>query len=139
MEFSTQRDLLEYLGKNPDDRKLVQRLMAKGEVRKEWGIYIYEPQVKVKDLYSEINQLKEKISQLEDNAKTFGGGWDYNEAKVQWEYWERQTRRYADYLEKVISVTYDRVKPMLWNKIEEKSEFREHILEEVKALSKYKE
>lgn len=134
MEFSTQRELLEYLGKNSDDRKLVQRLMAKGEVRKEWGMYIYEPQVKVKDLYNEINQLREKISQLEDNANTFNGGGDYNEAKAQWDYWEKKCRRYGKYIEQVIEVTYNRIKPMLWSKLEEKSEFREHILEEVREI-----
>jgi hypothetical protein len=35
MEFTTQRELLEYLGKNPDDRNLVQRLIIKGEVVRE--------------------------------------------------------------------------------------------------------
>lgn len=134
MEFSTQRELLEYLGKNSDDRKLVQRLMAKGEVRKEWGMYIYEPQVKVKDLYNEIAQLKDKISLLENNVYTFNGGGDYNEAKAQRDYWEKKCRRYGKYIEQVIEVTYNRIKPMLWSKLEEKSEFREHILEEVREI-----
>lgn len=35
MGFETQRALLEYLGKNPNDRNLVQRMIAKGDVYKE--------------------------------------------------------------------------------------------------------
>ena len=35
MEFRTQRELLEYLGKNENDRNLVQRLIIKGEVVRE--------------------------------------------------------------------------------------------------------
>ena len=37
--FETKKALLEYLGKNPDDRKLVDRLIAKGSVRMEEGMY----------------------------------------------------------------------------------------------------
>ena len=39
MEFGTQRELLEYLGKHPDDRKLVQRMIKRGEVFKKDGVY----------------------------------------------------------------------------------------------------
>jgi len=35
MEFTTQAELLEHLGKNPNDRSLVQRMIARGEVVKE--------------------------------------------------------------------------------------------------------
>jgi len=32
MKFQTKKDLLRYLGKNEEDRKLVDRMIARGEV-----------------------------------------------------------------------------------------------------------
>ena len=40
--FNTKKDLLRYLGKNEDDRKLVTRMVARGEVRLEWRVYIID-------------------------------------------------------------------------------------------------
>jgi len=88
MQFRTQRELLEYLGKCPNDRNLVQRMIARGDVHKEEWMYIYEPQVSVKDLYSEIAQLKEKTSLLENNVYTFNESWNYDEAKAQRDYYQ---------------------------------------------------
>lgn len=134
MEFETQRGLLEYLGKNPNDRSLVQRMIMRGDVYRENGMYILvNRDEKIRELEFLVQKLRSEITTMKES------NWDLEEAKIQWEYWENQTRRYVDYLEKVISVTYDRVKPMLGNKLEEKSEFREHILEEVRELSKYKD
>ena len=134
MEFETKRALLEYLGKNPNDNKLVDRLILRGEVVVEEGMYV------LVDKDAIIEELKERVAELEGKITLLKeSNWDLEELKVNCEYWENQTRRYVDYLEKVISVTYDRVKPMLGNKLEEKSEFREHILEEVRELSKYKD
>lgn len=39
--FESQRALLEYLGKNPNDRSLVQRLIKRWRVYKEWGMYYF--------------------------------------------------------------------------------------------------
>lgn len=142
MGFASQKDLLEYLGKNPNDRNLVKRKMRKGEVRMEDGMYI------LVDKDSIIHELEEEIKRLKSEPKQVveSDSWEIEkikeeleEAKVNCDYWEKKCYRYADYLDKVISVTYDRIKPALWNKLEEKSDFREHILEEVKELSKYKE
>lgn len=134
MEFETQAQLLRFLWKNENDRNLVQRKMIKGEVLKQNGMYILiDKDEIIKNLKEENEKLRSEIVTMKES------NWDLEEAKIQWEYWENQTRRYADYLEKVISVTYDRIKPMLWNKLEEKSDFREHIIEEVKEISKYKE
>lgn len=143
MEFATQAELLEHLGKNPNDRSLVQRMMARGEVIKEWDMYvIVDKDIIIKELKEEIKELKKS----EPKQVVESDSWEIEkineeleEAKVNCDYWEKKCYRYADYLEKVISVTYDRIKPVLWNKLEEKSDFREHILEEVRELSKYKE
>lgn len=40
--FQTKKELLRYLWKNEDDRKLVDRMVARGEVRLEWGVYVFE-------------------------------------------------------------------------------------------------
>ena len=42
MKFQTKKELLRYLWKNEDDRKLVDRMVARGEVRLEWRIYVLE-------------------------------------------------------------------------------------------------
>ena len=62
MEFETQRELLEYLGKNPNDRALVQRLIASWKVRKEDGVYYL---VSKESLLEEVAELREKVLKLE--------------------------------------------------------------------------
>lgn len=37
--FESKRALLEYLGKNTDDRKLIKRMIERGEVYEEWGMF----------------------------------------------------------------------------------------------------
>lgn len=87
MEFATQRELLEYLWKNPNDRNLVQRMVARGDVYKEDGMYILSIQKKKKDLVDEVRELKQKVEMLESNVYTFGKD-DYEEAKAQWDYYK---------------------------------------------------
>lgn len=74
MEFTTQRELLEYLGKNPDDRNLVQRLIIKGDVVRENGMYM------LVDKDAIIEELREKIIFLEKerskNVTNEGNNWD---------------------------------------------------------------
>lgn len=41
-KFTTKKDLLRYLGKNEDDRKLITRMIERWEVRVEWRVYIIE-------------------------------------------------------------------------------------------------
>ena len=59
MEFTTQAELLEHLGKNPNDRSLVQRMIARWEVVKEWGMYvIVDKDIIIRELKEEIKELK---------------------------------------------------------------------------------
>ena len=58
MEFDTKRELLEYLGKNPTDNKLVDRMMARGEVVKRDGVFY----LVVED---EVSRLRRKVKELE--------------------------------------------------------------------------
>ena len=131
MEFATQAELLEHLGKNVNDRRLVQRMVLRWEVVRENGVY------RLVDKDEEIKNLMERIFFLEnERSKNTTNDLEkqLGEAKTQWDYWETKCRKYWKYIEKVIEVTYNRVKPHLWNKLEGFSEFREHILEEVKEI-----
>lgn len=86
MEFETQRALLEYLGKNPNDRNLVQRMIAKGDVYKDNWMYVLNIQNK-KDLQEEVRELKQKVALLENNVYTFNEN-ELDEAKAQWAYYK---------------------------------------------------
>jgi hypothetical protein len=55
--FNTKKDLLRYLGKNEDDRKLVTRMVERGEVRLEWRVYIIDEE--------EVSEIPSSSSDLE--------------------------------------------------------------------------
>ena len=61
MEFRTQRELLEYLGKNPNDRNLVSRMRKRWDVRKEGWVYIL---TKKDELIWEIEKWKEEYKKI---------------------------------------------------------------------------
>ena len=126
MEFRTQKNLLEYLGKNPDDRHLVERMIKRWEVHVEGGMYIYEPQVKVKDLYNEIAQLKDKISLLENNVYTFNDGGDYNEAKAQRDYYQDLYEKEVKEKQEIIRRCFRRIQKA--NPRANREEFRDWVL-----------
>lgn len=63
MEFTTKRELLEYLGKNPDDRKLVDRMIKRWEVyREDW---MYNLITDKQSLIDEFKSLRERVKELE--------------------------------------------------------------------------
>lgn len=68
MVFNTQAELLEYLGKDVNDRKLVQRMIARGEVVKEWRLYfIMDKDRKIKELEERLKEydiLVERVKKL---------------------------------------------------------------------------
>lgn len=61
MRFQTKKELLKHLGKNEDDRKLIDRLIAKWEVYKENGMYVIGE--------SEVDILKEENKKLSEANK----------------------------------------------------------------------
>lgn len=66
MEFRTKKALLEHLGKDGNDNKLVDRMIVRGEVVKRNGIYIYESlEDRVIEKEKEIKNLTNKIDELE--------------------------------------------------------------------------
>lgn len=81
--FETKKALLEYLGKNPDDRKLVDRLILRGKVHMEDGMYYLVDKDEI------IRKLREEVESLQGIIATFKeNNWDLEEAKAQWEYYE---------------------------------------------------
>lgn len=81
--FNTKKDLLRYLGKNEDDRKLVTRMIERGEVRLEWRVYIIERsderdeggtegggRMQVSDVSSDLaNDLTNRLSSLSNDLE----------------------------------------------------------------------
>lgn len=85
-KFRKKRELLEYLGKNPNDNKLVDRMLLRGEVHMENGMYIYESKDEViEELKKEIKNLKEQ----QGNNTLSSNSEELYEAKVQWEYYQK--------------------------------------------------
>ena len=66
MKFQTKKDLLRYLGKNEDDRKLVDRMIARGEVAMEWRLYVIEDKVESSDDLEYLNKEYERLEGLLD-------------------------------------------------------------------------
>ena len=64
MKFQTKKELLRYLWKNEDDRKLVDRMVARGEVRLEWRIYVLEEK-EVSSSSSDLEYLNKEYEKLE--------------------------------------------------------------------------
>lgn len=65
MKFQTKKDLLRYLGKNEDDRKLVDRMIARGEVIMEWRLYVIEDKANADDL----EYLNREYAKLEESRE----------------------------------------------------------------------
>ena len=63
MKFQTKKDLLRYLGKNEDDRKLVDRMIARGEVIIENRMYVIED--KAEDNADDLEYLNKEYEKLE--------------------------------------------------------------------------
>lgn len=81
--FETKKALLEHLGKNPDDRKLVDRLILRGDVHIEDGMYY------IVDKDAIIDWLREVVKKLRGEITTMReSNWDLGEAKAQWEYYQ---------------------------------------------------
>ena len=51
---------------------------------------------------------------------------DLTEAKIQWEYWERQAREYAQYCADIVDVCYRKIKQEMGGRFtEDKETFKE--------------
>lgn len=94
IRFENQRQLLEYLGKNPNDRSLVQRMERRGEVyREDWGYYLVEreegrveqktetkqsvDEQKYLELKSKNERLMEEYKKMKKKADEYVGCYDH--------------------------------------------------------------
>lgn len=150
MRFKTKKELLEHLGKNVNDRKLVDRMMSKGEVvMVDWE---YEYNTPAEDFSEREKELMEKIEWLEftldlkesqieslnkeieelKNTPSLWAQWEeYNELKVNYEYLQQKFRRLKRGYELVIQLTY---KYAVKNWGMEKEEYKEQLAEEVNRI-----
>ena len=83
MKFQTKKELLRYLWKNEDDRKLVDRMVARGEVRLEWRIYVLEEKEEVVskssfDLANRLSSLNNDLEYLNKEYEKLEGLLDYS-------------------------------------------------------------
>lgn len=62
MEFRKKKEILEYLGKDVKDVRLIDRMIKRGEIKKEGCVYIYES--REVELEKEIKILKEKLDSM---------------------------------------------------------------------------
>lgn len=70
MEFKTQRELLEYLKKNPNDRKLVSRMICRGEVVKEaWWYVLVNKDRKIDELEQKLEAYDRLLDEFNKVAK----------------------------------------------------------------------
>lgn len=69
MNFKTQRELLEYLGKDTNDRKLVSRMISRWEIiKKDWEYVLVNKDVIIAELekkVAEYDKLVEEVWRLE--------------------------------------------------------------------------
>lgn len=128
MEFRTQKELLEYLGKCPEDRSLVQRMIIRGEVYKENGMYyLVNKDEKIKELEILVAKLRSEIATMKES------NWDLEELKVNCEYYESEMRKYAQYCADIVEVCYKKIKSAMGSRFtEDKETFKEWIQRMVK-------
>lgn len=68
--FRTKGDLLESIGKNRKDNKLVDRMMLRGEVYMEgWMYYIVDKMVRIQQLEEENKRLKSELDKVKSEDK----------------------------------------------------------------------
>lgn len=125
--FESKRALLEYLGKNTEDRKLVDRMMARGTVVYSEGMYYLMEEEDKEKLLNKITEPREVKVYAEDKSA------ELEEAKIQWEYYKQRCEKYKRAINLVIHETYVVAKAKLGNKMEEEAEFREAILGAVRG------
>ena len=128
--FETKKALLQRLGKNENDRKLVDRMLLRGEVVMEDGMYyLVDKEERIRELEFLVEKLRGELTTIKESDG------DLEEAKVQWEYWEKECRRYGKLINMVIGVCYKKLKMLLGGRFTmAEDEFKEAIIEEVKNI-----
>ena len=91
--FQSKKEILEYLGKNSKDTRLLDRMIKRGEVEKtdEWYKLVQKGNEEVEKLRAENEELKKKVADLELDKEIKESNEvneaEYKEARVQWLYY----------------------------------------------------
>lgn len=142
-KFATKKEILEYLGKDVEDRKLIDRMIKRGDIKKVDGEYQLiekeDPYVKITEYVNKIKELENKIFELELELDTFRDetvgqitSEDIDRISANLEYREKKAKRNWKAIYLVIDMVYNKVSPMLKGRIEEREEFKEAILDAVR-------
>jgi len=152
MKFKTKWELLEYLGKNKKDNKLIDRMIIRWDVNKTSEGYEYNTPAedfswREKELMdkiewleftldlkeSQIESLNKEIEELKNTPSLWASWEEYEELKVNYEYLQQKFRRLKRGYELVIQLTY---KYAAKNMKITKEEYKEQLSEEInEALS----
>lgn len=140
--FVNKKSILEYLGKNPNDRNLIERMIARKEIVKVDGGYELVQKEDVRELRKRIEELEDKITMMEfdlDVARDKSNSSDVEELKkdlkeanAQWLYWEDKAKKYTKAMNLVLQITYNTIKPKLGKNLEDYGDFRDNILSSVR-------
>ena len=92
---------------------------------------------KILELTSEIDRLREEneaLKKMNKSESNFNPS-ELEEAKIQWEHYEKLAESRRVLMENVIHETYVVAKEKLWNKMEWEAEFRQAIIAKAKESS----
>lgn len=135
-KFATKKEILEYLGKDVEDRKLIDRMIKRGDIKKVDGEYQLIEKEDPTEYVNKIKELENKIFELELELDTLRNERESLEIKSEditnLEYREKKAKRNWKAIYLVIDMVYNKVSPMLKGRIEEREEFKEAILDAVR-------
>lgn len=138
-KFQTKKEILGYLGKDVEDRKLIDRMIKRGDIKKVDGEYQLIEKEDPTEYVNKIKELENKIFELELELDTFRDetvgqitSEDIDRISANLEYREKKAKRNWKAIYLVIDMVYNKVSPMLKGRIEEREEFKEAILDAVR-------
>ena len=130
--FSSKKEILEHLGKNAKDTRLLDRMIKRGEVEKtdEWYKLVQKGNEEVEKLRAENEELKKKVADLELDKEIKESNEvseaEYKEARVQWLYYADEYEKEKKDKEFRIRKCFQRIKAK--NPKANWEEFRERVM-----------
>ena len=134
--FLTQGELLRYLGKNENDRKLISRMAERWEVYKEWGRYYIREKAWEQEYVDEIRRLRKENKELRESLENLekvekdGVVWDeegINELRVNVKYYKGLYEKECEESKETIKRMYLYIKNVLHIKAKWE-DFRDYAL-----------
>lgn len=141
MYFNTKKEVLEYLGKNSKDTKLVDRMIDRGEIIKSANGYEVEEKRNKSDI-EQIKQLKQRIIELEEELRckdleiTWPSLSDLEVAQVQWAYYEKELQKMILLAKHIILITYEKHKAYYEKCNIDKFEYKDQLVSYAKEKAK---